>query len=74
MTDMLFISQIPEYLYMKYGVRRTRRAVSYWTTKGYVVNGRRVFLKVDQTKTYQLFSRKAWVDKFIDKVSRRKHK
>jgi len=28
MTDMLFICQVPEYLYMKYNVRRTRRAIS----------------------------------------------
>ena len=72
MTDMLFMAQVPEYLYMKYSVRRTRRAISYWTTDGLLVNGRCVYLKTDWTPADQLYTRKAWVDNFIEKVSRRK--
>lgn len=71
MTDMLFMAQVPEYLYMKYSVRRTRRAVSYWTTVGLLVNGGCVYLKVDVTPANQLYTRKAWVDDFIEKVSKR---
>lgn len=77
MSDMLFMSQIPEYLRMKYSVRRTRRAISYWTTDGYLVRGKRVYLKTKLTKLtkdYQRYTRKEWVDRFIDKVSRRRHK
>ena len=71
MTDMLFIAQIPEYLYMKYSVRRTRRAISYWITAGLLVRGKRIFLRVEQTKTHLMYTRKPWVDRFIDKMSRR---
>ena len=71
MTDMLLIAQIPEYLYMKYSVCRTRRAISYWTTDGLLVNGGCVYLKVELTAAGQLYTRKAWVDHFIDRVSRR---
>jgi len=71
MTDMLFICQIPEYLYMKYNVRRTRRAISYWTTAGFLVRGKRVYLRTGRTRDNQLYTRQRWVDNFIDKVSRR---
>jgi len=71
MTDMLFIRQVPEYLRMKYSVRRTRRTITYWTTKGYLVRGRRVRLKTERTRDNQVFTRQGWVDAFIEKVSRR---
>lgn len=71
MTDMLFISQVPDYLYMRYSVRRTRRAVNYWATVGLLGLNKRVYLKTEWTKDHQLFTRKPWVDDFVDKVSRR---
>ena len=73
MTDMLFISQVPAYLLLKYGVRRTRRAVSYWINEGRLVNDKRVYLMTRETQSdpCQLYTRKPWVDKFIDKMSRR---
>lgn len=70
MTDMLFIYQVPEYLRMKYSVRRTRRCITYWITKGYLVGSKRVHLKTERTKNNQVFTRQAWVDTFINKVSR----
>ena len=74
MSDMLFISQISEYLYMKYGVRRVRRTISYWTKFGLLVKGKHVRLKTARTRDNQLYTRKAWVDRFIEKVSRRDRK
>ena len=72
MTNMLFIQQVPDYLYMKYSVRRTRRAVSYWIRVGLMGRNRRVYLRTERTKDNQLFTRKPWVDYFIFQVSRRK--
>lgn len=71
MTDMLFIYQVPEYLHMKYGVVRTRRCVTYWTTRGYLVKGKRTRLRTERTKDNQVYTRQAWVDKFIERTSRR---
>ncbi len=74
MTDMLFIRQVPEYLHTKYGVRRTRRAITYWITLGLMVRNNIVYLKTKKTRDGQLYTRKPWVDDFIDKLSRRKRK
>lgn len=72
MTDKLFfIREVPEYLLMKYSCGRTRRAVTYWTTKGYLVRGHYVRLRTERTRDNQVYTRQAWVDKFIEKVSRR---
>lgn len=74
MTDMLFIAQIPRYLYMKYSVCRTRRAIAYWFEDGLLVDGKRVYLEVNKTSAGQLYTRKAWVDDFIEKMGRRSRK
>lgn len=74
MTDMLFIYQVPEYLLMKYNVRRTRRCVTYWTTKGYLVKGKRTRLRTERTKDNQVYTRKPWIDKFIERCSKRSQK
>ncbi len=71
MTDMLFIRQVPEYLYMKYDVRRTRRCINYWITLGLLVKSMVVFLETETTRDGELYTRKPWVDKFIEAYSRR---
>ena len=72
MTDMLFMAQVPEYLNTRYGVRRTRRAVSYWASKGVIGRRGRVYLQTETTPAGERFTRKPWVDHFIERVSRRK--
>ncbi|KKL04267.1 hypothetical protein LCGC14_2617800 [marine sediment metagenome] len=72
MTDMLFIRQVPRYLYARYDVVRTRRCINYWITLGLLVGDIVVFLKTEKTRDGELYTRKPWVDKFIEAYSRRK--
>lgn len=71
MTSLLFTSQVPDYLYMKYSVRRVRRTITYWITDGLLVNGKRIFLKTRRSRDGQLYTRCYWVDEFIEKLGER---
>lgn len=70
-SKLLFISEVPEYLYKKYGVRRTLRMVRKWITDGYTVKDKRVYLKMLKTYIGQQYTREEFVDEFIWKVGNR---
>ena len=70
-STMLFLPQVPEYLYAKYGVVRCGRVIRFWADRGYSVKGKRVYLKVLKAAMGQMYTRKEWVDEFIKKVGNR---
>ena len=68
---LMFISEVKDYLYRVYQVRRNLRAIQYWTSHGLLVKGKRVYLRIDYTYMAEQYTRPSWVDDFIWKVSRK---
>ena len=66
---MLRISQVPAYLEANYGVTRDARTIYMWTHKGLKVGGKVVKLKSGKDNLGQVFTRKEWVDRFIERVN-----
>ena len=68
---MLRIHQVKDYLYSKYGVIRCTRGIRNWINMGLLVIDERVKLQVDRNSMGEQFTRRKWVDEFIEKVGER---
>lgn len=67
--DRMRISAVPVYILNKTGELRSRRAVSYWTKQGLQKGGRTLRLKSEKICGI-VYTRKSWVDKFIEEINR----
>lgn len=65
------LSQVHDYLYREYSVIRCPRVIRNWVNIGLLVRNRRIKLRAEKDNMGDWFTRKEWIDKFIEKVSTR---
>lgn len=63
------LADVPAYVILKTGIKRSRQTVYNWATKGVTLAGESVKLRTEM-KAGQIFTREEWLDEFLAKIDR----